>query len=77
MRSNFLWSGLAHCHDMRSEYSGCTMLGMGEPEDVQALNLSFLSQPIVGRFSFVGLIEEDIANYSFAGLVLAATGAPE
>ena len=76
MRSNFLWSGLAHRHDMRSEYSGCTMLEMGEPEDVQALDLSFLSQPIVGRFLFVRLAEEDIANYSFAGLVLAAAGAP-
>jgi hypothetical protein len=62
---------------MRSEHSGCTMLEMGEPEDVQALNLSFLSPPIVDRFSFVGLAEEDIADYSFAGLVPAAAGAPE
>ena len=62
---------------MRIEYSGCTMLGMGEPEDVQALDLSILLRPIVGRSSFVRLAEEDIANYSFVGLVLAAAGAPE
>ena len=77
MRSNFLWSGLAHHRDMRIEYPGCTMPGMGEPEDVQALDLSFLSPPIVGRSSFVRLAEEDITDYSFVGLVLAAAGAPE
>ena len=62
---------------MRTEYSGCTMLGMGELEDVQALNLSFLSPLIVGRFLFVRLVEEDIANYTFVGLVLAAAEALE
>ena len=51
--------------------------GMGEPEDAQALDLSILLQPIVGRSLFARLAEEDTANYTFAELVLGVAGAPE